>query len=71
MPTYQPSSREIDVMRAIAKFGTLKEAARALNLSRHTIDWHLDNLRHETGLRFLPQIMAWAGATGYVPQKFL
>jgi DNA-binding CsgD family transcriptional regulator len=65
MPTYRPSARELEILRSVAQHGTIEAAAAALFLSRHTIDWHLDNLRRKTGLRYLPQLVAWAAMQGH------
>lgn len=70
MLTCVPTDRELQVLRAIAQHGTIDAAARALFLSRHTIDWYLDNLRRKTGLRHLPQIIAWAASANLLGDAF-
>lgn len=61
-----PSVREIEAIQAVAVHGTIRAAAEALTLSPHTIDAHLDSLRHRSGLRYLPQLVAWAARNGWL-----
>jgi DNA-binding transcriptional LysR family regulator len=61
-----PSAREIEAIQAVARHGTIRAAAEALTLSPHTIDAHLDSLRHRSGLRYLPQLVAWAAHNGWL-----
>ena len=61
-----PTPAERTVIWALARYGTITEAAKALVVSRHTIDTHLDNLRHKTQLRFLPQLVWWATTCGWI-----
>lgn len=61
-----PSQREIEAIQAVATHGTIRAAAAALTLSPHTIDAHLDSLRHRSGLRYLPQLIAWAARNGWL-----
>jgi DNA-binding CsgD family transcriptional regulator len=58
---------ELRVLRAIVDHGTIHGAARALNLSPHTVDTHLDRLRKKIGLHYLPQLTAWAALHGWLP----
>jgi DNA-binding NarL/FixJ family response regulator len=60
----EPSDREIRALRAVAECGTIRGAAAALTLSPHTVDTHLDRLRERSGLRYLPQLVAWAAREG-------
>jgi DNA-binding CsgD family transcriptional regulator len=62
---YTPTPHEIDVLHAVARHGTLQGAADALHLSRHTVDAHMDHLRNKTGLRYLPQLVAWAAENSW------
>lgn len=61
-----PSPPEIRVIQAVAKHGTIPKAAESLFLSPHTVNAHLDNLRRKSGLRWLPQLVAWAAAQGWL-----
>jgi len=53
-------------VQAVAEHGTIVDAAKALALSPHTVDAHLDSLRSKTGLRHLPQLVAWAARRGCI-----
>lgn len=66
-----PSRREIEAIQAVAAHGTIRAAAAALTLSPHTIDAHLDSLRHRSGLRYLPQLVAWAARNGWLEEAGL
>jgi DNA-binding CsgD family transcriptional regulator len=61
-----PTGKELEVLRAVAEHGTISLAARALCLSPHTVDSHLDHLRAKTGLRYLPQLLLWAAMHGWL-----
>lgn len=61
-----PTHQEILVLRAVASHGTIRAAAHALCLSPHTVDTHLDHLRAKSGLRYLPQLVAWGAANGWL-----
>lgn len=56
----QLSQRELEVLRAIAEFGTVPAAARVLFISRNTVESHLAHVRDKVGLDHLPQLVAWA-----------
>ena len=62
----EPTPQEVQALRAVVQHGTIRAAARALGLSPHTIDAHLDNLRSKSGLRYLPQLVAWGAAQGWL-----
>ncbi len=62
----RPSPAEGAVLRALVEHGTIRRAAEALNLSPHTVDTHLDNLRRRTQLRYLPQLIGWAIREGWI-----
>jgi DNA-binding CsgD family transcriptional regulator len=64
-----PTPAELDVVRAIARHGTVRGAAKELFLSPHTVDRHLDNLRTKTGLHHTPQLVAWAAANGWLDDR--
>jgi DNA-binding CsgD family transcriptional regulator len=61
-----PTEREIQILSAVTLHGTIRAAARALGLSRHTIDAHLDQLRERSGYHYLPQLVAWATTYGWI-----
>ena len=61
-----PTRQEREVLRAIAKYGTVSAAAEALVLSPHTVDAHLDHLRQKTGLHKTVQLIAWAAEQGWL-----
>lgn len=61
-----PTPQELRAIRAIAKHGTLRGAAMALLVSVHTVDKYVDHLRDKSGLRYLPQIIAWAARRGWL-----
>ena len=63
-----PTLQELCALRAVAKHGTIQAAAKALYLSPHTIDAHLDHLRCKSGLRHLPQLVAWAAENGWLTE---
>src|SRR4051794_26988782 len=60
----RPTCPELRAIQAVARYGTIKAAARELCLSPHTIDAHLDRLRQKSGLRHLPQLVAWVAMAG-------
>jgi DNA-binding CsgD family transcriptional regulator len=62
----QPTPGELRVLRAVIEYGTVAATARALHLSRHTVDTHIDHLRHRTCRRHLHQIVAWAAQNGWL-----
>src|SRR5258706_16397830 len=61
-----PTASEIKAICAIARYGTIAAAARALRISPHKVDWHLDRLRAKSGQRYLPQLVAWAASNGWL-----
>ena len=63
-----PTLPELRAIQAVARFGTIKAAAGELGLSPHTIDAHLDRLREKSGLRHLPQLVAWAAMSGWLDE---
>ncbi len=56
----EPTPRELEVLRALLEHNTIKGAAKALFLSRHTVDTYLDRLRKKSGKHHLHQIVHWA-----------
>jgi DNA-binding CsgD family transcriptional regulator len=61
-----PTDREMQILRAITQHGTIGAAALSLELSRHTVDSHVDILRQRSGYHFLPQIVVWAAIHGWM-----
>jgi len=61
-----PTHQELEALRAVARHGTIKAAAESLYLSPHTVDSYLDQLRWKSGLRYLPQLVAWAFTNGWM-----
>jgi DNA-binding CsgD family transcriptional regulator len=68
-PVPHPTEQERRVLRAVAQHGTLAAAAEALSLSRHTVDHHIDDIREKAGLRYLPQLIAWAARCGLLDEE--
>ena len=64
-----PTEREIEVLRAVVRLGTMKAAAAYLHLSRHTVDTYLDRLRDKSGCRTLPQLSQWGEREGYLKSE--
>lgn len=61
-----PTALEQDALRAIAEHGTIRAAAAQLGVSPHTVDGQLDKLRRKSGLRYLPQLVAWGARQGWL-----
>lgn len=70
--TYPPPKKNIPTpyekraVRAVHKYGTVKAAAEALFVSRHTIDNQLDRLREKSGVRYFYQLVQWAAEQGWL-----
>lgn len=64
-----PTVLEQEALRAIAEFGTIRAAAAHLGVSPHTVDGQLDKLRRKTGLRYLPQLVAWGAKQGWLDSQ--
>jgi DNA-binding CsgD family transcriptional regulator len=64
-----PTRQELQVIRAVAEYGTVSEAAKALVVSPHTVDAHLDHLRQKTGLHKAVQLVAWAARNGWLDDE--
>jgi DNA-binding CsgD family transcriptional regulator len=62
----RPSEQELRVIRAVIVHGTIRGAARALGLSPHTVDSHLDHVRSKSGMRRFSQIVAWVSENGWL-----
>ncbi len=62
----RPTAGELRALRAVADHGTLGAAAEALQVSVHTIDAQLDQLRQKSGRPKLPQLVAWAAENGWL-----
>lgn len=50
---------ELKAVRAVCEHGTTKGAARALNLSVKTIDFHLASAKKRMGVRFGLHVLLW------------
>ena len=66
MQSQEPTLQERRAILAVAEHGTIRAAARARGLSPHTVDAHLDHLRHKCGLRPLPQLVWLAARRGWL-----
>ena len=64
-----PTESELRVLKAVIDHGTIASAARALHLSSHTVDAHLDRLRDCARKRYLPQLIAWAYHEGLISSE--
>jgi hypothetical protein len=64
-----PTEREMLILMAITQHGTTSAAARALEMSPHTVDRTIDVLRKRSGFNFLPQILAWASGSGWLEMR--
>lgn len=64
--TCNPSTIELEALAAVARHGTIQAAANALFVSPYTINGRLDRLRNKTGLRHIPQLVAWGIAGGFI-----
>ncbi len=58
--------REREVLQLVAAGATNREAAKALYLSRHTVNFHMKNILHKLHLRNRAQAIAYAVRTGLV-----
>lgn len=58
--------REREVLQLVAAGATNREAAKALYLSRHTVNFHMKNILHKLHLRNRAQAVAYAVRTGLV-----
>lgn len=61
-----PTPQQLNILRAVIQYGTVREAARRLFLSAHTIDRHMDELREISGRRYVVQIAFWAVMRGHL-----
>lgn len=60
------ASREIDVVRAIARGRTNTEIAAGLFISLSTVKSHLASIQYKLGVRNRVEIAAWAWGTGLI-----
>jgi DNA-binding transcriptional LysR family regulator len=65
----EPTECEINAIRAVAEHGTIRAAAKVLFVSENTVNFHIDGLRLKSGRRYLPQIIAWAAARGWLDEN--
>lgn len=61
-----PTPAEVESFVESINQGSVDSAARKLNLSRHTVDWHIDSLRHKLGLHNQALIALWLHAEGWI-----
>lgn len=61
----RPTRREADVLRLIAVGRTNPEIAASLEVSRHTVKRHIDNLYAKLGISSRAQAAAWAQREGF------
>jgi DNA-binding CsgD family transcriptional regulator len=59
MPSPDLSDRELTVARLLAAGRTRTDIAMELQLSRHTIDSHVQNAFRKTGLETEEQLILW------------
>ena len=59
-----PSERR--ALQALVEYGTCRDAALAIHVSKHTLETHIKHLRTRTGLRYACQLVAWAVVSGEV-----
>lgn len=62
---YQPSPRELDVMRALAHGRSSKAIAQALHISTHTVNTHRRNLLDRTGCRNTAELVRLSITKGW------
>ncbi len=62
---YQPSPRELEVMRALALGRPSKAIAEALHISTHTVNTHRRNLLDRTGCRNTAELVRLSTAQGW------
>lgn len=60
------TARERDVLSAVARGATSREAGRMLGISENTVNFHLKNIFSKLHLRNRAQVVAWAMEHGYV-----
>jgi DNA-binding CsgD family transcriptional regulator len=58
--------RQIQVLQGMADGLTAREVARALGISKRTVEGHLRTLRELTGARSIGELCALGGAAGWV-----
>ena len=66
MPSPDLSDRELKVARLLAEGRTRADIAAQLQISRHTVDAHVQNAYRKTGLQTEEQLILWlqGGAVG-------
>ena len=63
-PDHPLTSRELEVLRLVAKGLGDKEIAGRLHLSGHTVHRHISNIRTKLGLPSRSAAVAWAAQNG-------
>ena len=65
----QPSEREIDILKAMARGYTSKEIAEQLFISENTVEAHRKRLFHKLGARNVANLIYKAIEQGYIKVK--
>ena len=61
------TGRELEVLRLVARGWSNKEIARALDLSTHTVKYHLASVLEKLGVRSRTEAVSLGIRTGLVP----
>lgn len=62
----EPTKREVQVLRELARGSTYREIAESLSLSLHTVDFHLRNLYGKLGAASAPEAILAAQRRGWL-----
>jgi DNA-binding CsgD family transcriptional regulator len=60
------TSRQIECLVKLVKFGSIKEVAQEMDLSDKTVEYHLQMLRWKAKVFTLYQLIAWGFRAGYL-----
>ncbi|MBO4826808.1 MAG: response regulator transcription factor [Prevotella sp.] len=63
---YQPSEREIDILKAMAEGYTSKEIAQKMFISENTVEAHRKSLFNKLGARNVANLIYKAIEMGYI-----
>lgn len=63
-PVLTITVRELEVLGAYVREGSMSRAARSLGLSTHTVDKHLEHVRAKLGVRTTIQAVNYLHAHG-------
>jgi NarL family two-component system response regulator LiaR len=64
--TGEPTRREVQVLRELARGSTYREIAESLNLSQHTVEFHLRNLYGKLGATSASEAIVSAQRNGWL-----